>query len=448
MSVFNTWRFQALDTWFFRESRPMESVGGSELVSTFPPSPRTIAGAIRHIVGNQHKVDWRQWGEWEKKNKAEGPDSYSPDATDPYRDLKQRIGGAAYYGKLEFRGAWLARERKSGEVERLYPVPGNLVIKQDDDKTDTDDQSDQSNQTTRDLKRARLVIGKPRRCNLGDHVRMPVLPPNSEGMRGADDYRVTETGLQAILSGGVCKASELVSMECLFKSEARLGIAINNKQRAVEEGLLYQTRHIRPKPWVRVEMDVKGLAENDYAEGGIVRLGGEGRGASWSVRPANDLSVISPDDQAIKKAKGIVLVLLTPADLYPGSTAPESQADKRYCPLPGFKWEDEAGVTLWKGDLHGIKLTLHCAVIGKPVREGGWDLVNNAPRAVRSLAPAGSVFYLTVDGGAEGIKNALIKLHLQQMPGEQSNAHMDKQAHALGRGLMAAGLWPANESLD
>ncbi|WP_308874022.1 hypothetical protein [Thiothrix subterranea] len=33
------WRFKALDTWFFRESRPMESVGGSELLSAFPHRP-------------------------------------------------------------------------------------------------------------------------------------------------------------------------------------------------------------------------------------------------------------------------------------------------------------------------------------------------------------------------------------------------------------------------
>ncbi|QLQ32192.1 MAG: hypothetical protein HZT40_12035 [Candidatus Thiothrix singaporensis] len=56
-----TWRFKALDTWFFRESRPMESIGGSELLSAFPPSPRTLSGAVRSVVGEHKQADWQQW---------------------------------------------------------------------------------------------------------------------------------------------------------------------------------------------------------------------------------------------------------------------------------------------------------------------------------------------------------------------------------------------------
>ncbi|MEN9847352.1 MAG: hypothetical protein RL368_92, partial [Pseudomonadota bacterium] len=31
------WQFSAFDTWFFRESRPFDSVGGNDLSGVFPP---------------------------------------------------------------------------------------------------------------------------------------------------------------------------------------------------------------------------------------------------------------------------------------------------------------------------------------------------------------------------------------------------------------------------
>jgi CRISPR-associated protein Cmr3 len=52
------WRFSALDTLFFKESRPIESVGGSQLSSVFPPPARTLIGAIRTAIGEANSVDW------------------------------------------------------------------------------------------------------------------------------------------------------------------------------------------------------------------------------------------------------------------------------------------------------------------------------------------------------------------------------------------------------
>ena len=56
-----TWRFNAFDTWFFRESRPMDSIGGSELASLFPPPATTLAGAVRTAIGEHLRVDWSRF---------------------------------------------------------------------------------------------------------------------------------------------------------------------------------------------------------------------------------------------------------------------------------------------------------------------------------------------------------------------------------------------------
>ena len=49
----------AYDTWFFRESRPHDAVGASELSSLFPPPIRTLAGALRTLIGDQLAINWQ-----------------------------------------------------------------------------------------------------------------------------------------------------------------------------------------------------------------------------------------------------------------------------------------------------------------------------------------------------------------------------------------------------
>lgn len=69
------WRFEALDTLFFQESRPMESIGNAELSSVFPPPIKTIVGAIRNHLGEKEAVDWNEF------------------QTNPNYPLKYKIGG-------------------------------------------------------------------------------------------------------------------------------------------------------------------------------------------------------------------------------------------------------------------------------------------------------------------------------------------------------------------
>lgn len=88
-------RFTAPDTWFFRESRPMEAIGGAELASIFPPPPRTLLGALRSAIGDATGVDWQAFAQ---QKEAHG--------------LYPHIGHGDDLGPLlNFQG------------DRLYPVP-------------------------------------------------------------------------------------------------------------------------------------------------------------------------------------------------------------------------------------------------------------------------------------------------------------------------------------
>ncbi len=111
-------RFSAFDTWFFRESRPTETIGGSELACVFPPPMGTVAGALRTALGEHLGIDW------EEPNQA-------PDAL--HEEARALIGTAALGtgdcpGSLRLAGPWLAR-REHRHWLRLYPAPANLMAK-------------------------------------------------------------------------------------------------------------------------------------------------------------------------------------------------------------------------------------------------------------------------------------------------------------------------------
>lgn len=410
--MISRWQFSALDTWFFRESRPMESIGGSELQSGFPPSPRTASGAIRHLVGQKHAVDWSKWN-----------------TASEYTDLKQTIGDAKGFGKLKFSGPWLSRITDTGEVERLYPAPANLVA---------------VSGTLGVQDPIRLVVGEPRHCDLGESVRMAVVDQTNakladahgDKFKSVGGYWLTAETLTSILAGNSCKANELIDSNSLIENESRLGIARSNVTRTVEAGMLYQTRHVRPAQNVVLQVDVEGLVDTDYEDSGVVKLGGEGRGAAYRVKQAGENDTLSsgsglPAANVPEDARGIILMLLTPLSI--------KKCDGGYQPLPGFNQVEEAGRTVWKGSINDIALSVYCSVQGKMIREGGWDLANHCPREVQSLVPAGSVFYIEVDNG--DIQCAVNAIHLTQLAESPEDI-------ALGRGLVAVGVWPNNEWVE
>lgn len=378
--------FGAVDTLFFRESRPMESMG--ELQSVFPPPPRTLAGAIRTLIGETDNVDWRAY-ETACNNHQPHP-------------LKDKIGYSDDLGPLALQGPWLVWNE-----ERLYPAPLHLLKK---DNT---------------LYRLELDT-EVTRCDLGEKVRLPKLPNEAaRGSKPLEETWLSKAALTTVLLGGDAlpsihdlKTAGLDSAEPLFKAESRLGIARDNTTRAVKKGLLYQTRHIRPEPELSIELDIVGLPK-DMPKEAMVRLGGEGRTAAMKLK---DDAMALPGSPDMTHASGLLLYLLTPLRV--------TQSGEEWQPLPDFGREkDEQHQTVWQGELLGVELELQGAVTGKVLREGGWDLAKREPRAVTSLIPAGSVFFCKpVDG--DGVKAAKA-LHGKQI-GELTE---------YGYGQLAVGIW-------
>ena len=191
----------AYDTWFFRESRPHDAVGASELSSLFPPPIRTLAGALRTLIGDQLEIDWQTL----------------QSATQPDFDFVTELGDAQSLGDLQLNGPWI-----NIDGQRLYPAPLYLMQKGNELK--------------------RLAPGSSVRCDLGA-VRLPALPDGSQGFKNLEQRWITAESMRQCLEGHV-PSDTIYSSDDLFSHEARLGIARDNATRSVEEGKLYQTQHL------------------------------------------------------------------------------------------------------------------------------------------------------------------------------------------------------------
>lgn len=372
--------FDAIDTLFFKEARPMDGFGGSELKSLFPPPIRAIAGALRTSYGDSKGVDW---GEYKKSGS--------------YSEIKELIGDANGYGKLKFGGIFIHKNKK-----RLYPAPLHLVRRI---KSVNGDRAI--------FEYGTMNIGDAVECDLG-RVRLPQLPdtPQSERRFSSlpEGALLDGEGLRSVLCGE--PPLDVYLPDELFGEESRIGIALDNKTRVVKESKLYQTRHIRPLADVKIVVDVKNLPD-DFAVSGFCKLGAEGRGAHYKV--ADKKALAYPPKPKNKKLKGVVLMLLTPADLPPmWFTQIERDGDSD-------RFVDE---------LNGIRLGCVSACVGKSFKEGGFDLANNRSREAKSYLPSGSVWFCEVLSDIE-IEEAVKALHGVQIGGEWE----------LGRGLVACGYW-------
>lgn len=373
----HTWTLSPVDTWFFRESRPHGTVGGSELVSLFPPPARTVAGALRTTIGELAGIRWADF--------ALGQ-AVSPRFAD--LDLAQEIGGPASLGRLELRGPWLML----GD-ERLYPAPAFLL--------------------EGEATLGRLRPGdQPSKTDLG-RCYLPEVGEAGRKVRSVEGAWLTGSQLQRVLQGELPSPTDLV--RTLWQEEPRLGIGRNNARRTVETSLLYQTRHIRLYPEVKLAVEVSGVDPRLHPPQALVRFGGEGRLAAVTTTPTAPAS--RPTAQAPPGSRGVVLVLLT-AGRFEGGWLPH-----------GFKpATDEQGAHVWQGEIGGVAVTLVSAVLGRAQREGGWDLALEKPRPVESLVPAGSCWFARVEGGLEEAVARLDGLHI----GLETE---------LGRGELAAGYW-------
>lgn len=392
-------RITIADSWFFREARAHDAIGAGQIDSMFPPPVSTLSGALRTVLGDWMDVDWQAFS----LGKAS-------------EEVHKLLGSGEDLGSLKLRGPYIT-STNSGEAKHFYPAPAALL---------GSSMAMQAGASSAQTTLHRLSIGAPIQCDKG-MLAMPDFDNSTPaGAQPLTNHWISASGLFQWLSGETPQASEVLSLNDIIEYESRLGIARDNHKATVHEGLLYQTRHIRLKQQhIGISLQLDGLSEQMEKElihyQTSLRLGAEGREAGLSLSPFKQ---VGKPALTQCKAAGITLYLATPALITDA-------------PLPGFiPINNDAGrVCCWEGKICDVALRLVSAATHRQQRLGGWDMKAHAPKPLRSLIAAGSVFYCELCNNEEPVADAI-----KQLSGCKIG---DMQAHGFGE--LYAGYWPATE---
>lgn len=356
----SVWLIEPLDPLIARDGRPA-AVGQFHTVSF--PYPSMVAGAVRTRMGS--------------------PGGAFSIPKDALQELKE---------KVRIRGPLLAELDPEGDVHQwLAPVPRDAVILNDADEQPT-------------LKR--LV---PRPLAPGeamDSLLEKGLIPL--GFEGPETYGKPPAGVPAFWTWseleswletprdrpGVDPRSLGIGR---LPVETRSHLAIQPGERVGIDGMLFQTAGLRflQKGAARLEprrfalsLTTEGahVAGRDLAlERQIAPLGGERRLARWSPAPKEWPRLPELIRKTIAATRRARLLLLTPA-LFEGGTLPA---------WSGASWP--LGGTL--------RATVRAAAVPRHEVVSGWDLATGRAKETRRLAPAGSVYFLELQGSETDLRD-------------------------------------------
>lgn len=362
----------AVDTLFFRDGTPFtsEGTGQSDPGGMFPPSPDTVSGALRAALARSNGWDGRP-NTWPKSVLGDGAD-----------DL----------GRVSFEGPFVL---KDGHL--WVPVPRHVV-------------GIIENGEWRPA--ALLGPGEGVICDLGDDIRLPDVVRNDQGVSPYDlvpgeDYWMSLDSLREVLWGGLPPESTVVPNQKLWRTERRIGLTRSQATRAAEEGMLYSALHIRLAPDVSLGVRVYGVPDDWRSPAGsLLPLGGEGRLVECSFWRDSELDALDMPLHEVASCGRAMVIALTPVIL-------DASVYRGRAPLR---------------ELGGARVVSAC--LDRAMRLGGWDSLKKQPRPIRSVLPAGSVFFCEVAPGQP--------IEIDTSPGFPRIG--ERTAH--GYGVVAIGVWP------
>lgn len=190
---------------------------------------------------------------------------------------------------------------------------------------------------------------------------------------------VLQQGLAKHLNGQLPAAADCLESKNLYRRDPRLGIGLSADTGTVESGLVYTTEGFAfsppdsPLAATGFLVGIQG-AEGLLPESGFLRLGGDGRSASYRRVQWQPPETRSGD---IAKNKRFRLILQTPGLFAQGW-------------LPAGMEQDDAG-DLLRG--RGFSARLVCAAVPRREVVSGWNLLGWRPKDAQRAAPAGSVYW-------------------------------------------------------
>jgi CRISPR-associated protein Cmr3 len=371
------WQFEALDRLFFRDGRPFNAGEMAWVESQFPPTGQTLQGAVRTAVLTQLGADYEAFC---KKQPC------VDDGNGGRRSLTVELGDAGSLGELDLTGPFVLR---GGEL--MFPAPLDLV------------------KTKSGFGLLCVDPAQAVECDLG-RVCLPRAPdPDDRDVKTQEGKYLTYVAMEGYLAGSVAGVhapaddkdpnrtlwpllAHGVRAAALADREPKIGLERNDETRTSEEGMLYSIAFVRPRKEISLGVFVAGLDGLAQVGERLQALGGEGKLAGICIGPQLRWPPMPPMEVRNGTLR-FKLVLTTPA-LW------ETEG-RRWRP-PAFAEDKANGILSWRGPLcyqgntgvrDQLEIEVISACIGKPLKVGGWDMAENAPRALTGYIPAGSLYF-------------------------------------------------------
>ncbi len=347
---------EPLDVLYLRGNKLFDGAGAHG-AALMPPWPSLAAGALRSRMLADGGADMAAFAQGE------------PLAADPR--LAEALGTPDQPGSFRIAGFTLAR-RVGGAIDLCFPLPADVVV--------TDKELDDASYLE-----PTAVAGALR--SSAAFAELPILRA-AKPAKPIGGLWLNGAGWQAYLNGERLNAAHLLRSSDLWQTDPRLGIALEGGRGTVQTGMLYTAETVALRREGRDAATGKnyhdvGLfvgvdgADNLVPQGGLLRFGGDGRGAavvSCSTRPPE------PDWPRIDREKRFRLVLATPGLFEHGWRLPGLAADN-----------------LWHGP-DGCVAKLVAASVNRADVISGWDLAKwshgkSGPKTAFRAAPTGSVYW-------------------------------------------------------
>ncbi len=413
------WRFvRPVDVLHLRGNRLFGEGAGDHGEALMPPWPSVLAGAIRSRMLAGAGVHLGRFTE----ETAEPPEELRR------AGLAEVLGTPSAPGSFRLAGMTLAVRPEGGDPWPLFPLPADLVVvRRKEAPRDprpvpplAELLAGGETPPPDPVEVYRLLPGRrPGAVQAGTPLPLAMVLRREEPAKPASGYWLTAEGLRVYLEGGTPEPGHLVHRRWLWRDDPRTGIAMDDAAGTAGEGRLYTSVAVAPAPGVGFLVGVEGCPAELLPSAGLLRLGGDGRGAA--IAPAPDPLAGCPDPGGGGR---FALYLLTPG-LFPGGWLP-----------PGV---DPETLEL---RAEGIQGRLVAAALARHGVVSGWDVAAHAPKPAQRAVPAGAVYLFGEVTGDPAAYAAGLWDAIEAELGPALDT-VWRQRRAEGFGAAVAGAWPA-----
>jgi CRISPR-associated protein Cmr3 len=271
------------------------------------------------------------------------------------------------------------------------------------------------------------LLGAERLGGVRSSLDLPyLLAAQGEADKPAGGYWLIGEGLERYLAGELPLPEHLVHRRRLWATDPRLGIARSRTSFTAEVGKIYTTETVALADGVGFLLGVDGCDGHEalVPGSGLLRLGGDGRGAE--VSPWGEVRVAT---ESLAPANEPFTVVLTTPGLFPGGWLP-----------PGVGHRDGA----YRLEVDGLRARLAAAAVPRAEVVSGWDLAAHRPKPAQRAVPAGAVYYFDeVEGDPSAYRERLWALAETELGTRWDTAW--KQRRAEGFDNVVIGRWPGGE---